>query len=74
MVNLLESSEDEYVVPEPGRMVAVIGTVTPFDSVSQSWEEYHEMLDFFFKANKIEDQARKKAVLLMESVQPLIAY
>ena len=45
-------------------MATVSGTVNPFDSMPQSWEEYSEMLDFFFDANKIDDQTRKEAVLL----------
>lgn len=45
-------------------MVAVIGTVTAFDNATQSWEEYSEMLDFFFKANNIAEPERWKAVLL----------
>lgn len=42
----------------------VINSITPFDGVSQSWEEYSEMLDIFFEANDIKVQDRKKAVLL----------
>ena len=45
-------------------MAAVIGSVTPFDNATQSWEEYSEMLDFFFEANDIKEPDRRKAVLL----------
>nr|XP_054599801.1 uncharacterized protein LOC129164288 [Nothobranchius furzeri] len=45
-------------------MAAVIGSVSPFDGDLQSWEEYSEMLDFFFEANEITDTDKKKAVLL----------
>lgn len=45
-------------------MPVVIGSVTPFDDVSQSWEEYSEILDFFFEANDITEEDRQKAVLL----------
>ena len=44
--------------------MAVIGTVTPFDVASQSWEEYDEMLEMFFEANDIEAADKKRAVLL----------
>lgn len=38
--------------------------VSPFNSESQSGEEYREMLDFFFEANENNDADNKKAVLL----------
>lgn len=45
-------------------VVATVGTVAPFDSQLQSWEEYCEMLTFFFVANGIDGADRKKAILL----------
>ena len=61
------NSREENVQPPPPRqvkMAAVIGSVTPFDNATQSWEEYNEMLDFFFEANDINEPERRKAVLL----------
>lgn len=45
-------------------MAALVGTVSPFDGETQLWEEYSEMLEFFFQANEITDADKKKAVLL----------
>lgn len=38
---------------------AMVGTLTPFDSWTQTWEEYCEILDHFFKANGIADAGKK---------------
>lgn len=43
---------------------ALVGTLTAFDSDTQTWEEYVEILDYFFIANRIEDADRKRAILL----------
>lgn len=65
MASASSSDEDHEVsTPQPSKMAVVIGSVTPFDGVSQSWEEYSEMLDFFFEANDIREEDRQKAVLL----------
>lgn len=53
------------------KMAALVGTVSPYDSETQLWDEYSEMLEYFFQANEITD-GKKKAVLLSEVVQPLI--
>lgn len=45
-------------------MANLVGTFTPFDSQSQSWEEYCEILQHFFKANKTTEAAKQKAILL----------
>ncbi|KAL1281622.1 hypothetical protein QQF64_000425 [Cirrhinus molitorella] len=44
-------------------MALAVGTLTPFDSKAQSWEEYCEISNFF-EANEIEDAAKKQAILL----------
>lgn len=38
--------------------------MSPFDSKSQTWEEYCEILDHFFVANDIDNEEKKRAVLL----------
>ncbi|XP_048866410.1 uncharacterized protein LOC125739899 [Brienomyrus brachyistius] len=43
---------------------SMVGTLTAFDGQTQAWEEYCEMLDHFFEANGIADEARKRAILL----------
>jgi hypothetical protein len=43
-------------------MAAVIGTLTPFDGVSQTLEEYSEVLEFFCEANGIAEPVKRKAV------------
>uniref|UniRef100_A0A8C5Q8F4 CCHC-type domain-containing protein n=1 Tax=Leptobrachium leishanense TaxID=445787 RepID=A0A8C5Q8F4_9ANUR len=45
-------------------MAALVGTVSPFDCELQSWDEYIEVLDYFFQANEITDAGKRKAVLL----------
>ncbi|XP_056089857.1 uncharacterized protein LOC130069774 [Rhinichthys klamathensis goyatoka] len=45
-------------------MANMVGTVTPFDSQSQSWEEYCEILQHFFEANEITEAVKQKAILL----------
>lgn len=44
--------------------MSTVGTVGPFHSQTQSWEEYTEVLEFFFMANDIEDLEKRRAVLL----------
>ncbi len=46
------------------KMANLVGTVTPFDSQSQSWEEYCEILQHFFEANEITEATKQKAILL----------
>lgn len=46
------------------KMTNMVGTVTPFDSQSQSWEEYCEILQHFFEANEITDAPKQNAILL----------
>lgn len=59
------SFEEENVSPpQRAKMAAMTSMVTAFDNTTQSWEEYSEMLDFFFKANNIAEPERRKAVLL----------
>ncbi|XP_056098696.1 uncharacterized protein K02A2.6-like [Rhinichthys klamathensis goyatoka] len=43
---------------------AMVGTLTAFDNQSQTWEEYVEVLGHFFVANGIEDEEKKRAILL----------
>ncbi|KAJ7994080.1 hypothetical protein DPEC_G00262220 [Dallia pectoralis] len=43
---------------------ALVGTLTAFDSQTQTWEEYVEVLGHFFVANEIEDGEKKRAILL----------
>ncbi|CAI5661061.1 unnamed protein product [Oreochromis niloticus] len=45
-------------------MATTVGSVAPFDSELQSWEEYCEILDYFFVANDIKEEEKKRAVLL----------
>lgn len=42
----------------------MVDAVRPFDSASQTWEEYCDVLDHFFVANDIQAAERKQAVLL----------
>ena len=43
---------------------ALVGSTAPFDSETQTWEEYCEVLHHFFEANEITDASRQKAILL----------
>ncbi|XP_071061030.1 uncharacterized protein [Pseudochaenichthys georgianus] len=43
---------------------AMEGNTAPFDSQSQTWEEYCDVLQYFFEANEIEDAGRQKSILL----------
>uniref|UniRef100_A0A3B3T0U0 ribonuclease H n=1 Tax=Paramormyrops kingsleyae TaxID=1676925 RepID=A0A3B3T0U0_9TELE len=45
-------------------MATTVGSVAPFDSELQSWEEYCEILDYFLVANDIKEEEKKRAVLL----------
>lgn len=42
----------------------MVGSTAPFDSQTQTWEEYCEVLHHFFEANEIDDAGRQKAILL----------
>lgn len=46
------------------KMAAAVGSVGSFNSELQSWEEYCEILDYFFIANDIEEAEKQRAVLL----------
>ena len=45
-------------------MASLVGSTLPFNSQEQSWEEYCEVQQHFFDANKIEEPERKRAILL----------
>ncbi|KAL3976450.1 hypothetical protein ACER0C_022336 [Sarotherodon galilaeus] len=45
-------------------MATTVGSVVPFDSQLQSWEEYCEILNYFFVANDIKEEKKKRVVLL----------
>ncbi len=45
-------------------MAGMVGSVTPFDSKSQSWEEYYEVFNHFFVANDVETTEKKRDILL----------
>ncbi|XP_038590459.1 uncharacterized protein K02A2.6-like [Micropterus salmoides] len=42
----------------------MVGSTAPFDSQTQSWEEYSEVLHHFFEANEITEAGWQKAILL----------
>ena len=44
--------------------MAAIGTLAPFDSKVQDWEEYCEIIGHFFIANDIDDEDKMKSTLL----------
>lgn len=44
--------------------MATIGSLPPFDSKQQAWEEYCEIVEHFFTANDIEEADKKKSILL----------
>ncbi|XP_077863977.1 uncharacterized protein LOC144349037, partial [Saccoglossus kowalevskii] len=48
---------------------SLMGTVSQFNPQEQTWEDYCEVMDQFFHANSIDDNDRKRAVLL-SSVGP----
>ncbi len=45
-------------------LAGMVGSVTSFDSKSQSWEEYCEVLNNFFVANDVESTEKKQVILL----------
>uniref|UniRef100_A0A1A8B3B1 Zgc:165409 n=1 Tax=Nothobranchius furzeri TaxID=105023 RepID=A0A1A8B3B1_NOTFU len=45
-------------------MSAMLGTRSAFDVKEQTWEEYCEILDQFFAANKIGDEEKQRAILI----------
>lgn len=45
-------------------MSGTVGSVSPFDANSQTWEEYCEILTQFFTANDIDAADKKRAILL----------
>ena len=44
--------------------MATFGKINEFDSSKEDWNSYVEQLEFFFVANGIEENARKRAILL----------
>ena len=40
------------------------GRMSEFDKTKESWDSYTERLEFYFQANDIAEQAKKKAILL----------
>lgn len=57
-------SDNEEARAAGGMAVSMVGTLTAFDSQTQTWEEYCEVLEHFFDANMITDAGRKRAILL----------
>ena len=47
-----------------GRAIAAHGSVTTFDGDQEEWVEYAERLDNYFIANDIDDNIKKRAILL----------
>ena len=45
-------------------MAATFGKIEEFDREKEAWSQYVERLGYFFKANKIDDGDRKRAVFL----------
>lgn len=45
-------------------MTTMIGTLSAFDVKEQTWEEYCEILEQFFEANRIDDGEKQRAVLI----------
>lgn len=59
------SDDEEANVNQDVKMaMAMVGTLTAFDSQTQTWEEYVEVLGHFFVANGIGDEEKKRAILL----------
>ena len=46
------------------RMATIYGTVSEFNPATDEWSEYVERLQFYFTANEIKDNSKKRAVLL----------
>ena len=42
----------------------MFGKVSEFDSAKEEWPQYVERLEHFFEANKIEDEGKKRSILL----------
>ena len=47
-------------------MTALVGSIGPFDSTTESWEQYAERLGHFFSANGITNADRQRSILLSE--------
>ena len=45
-------------------MAALFGTMQEFDKEKETWSRYVERLNHFFVANAVEDEDRKRAILL----------
>ena len=45
-------------------MAMMYGKIEPFKEGEEEWRHYCERLEFFFKANAIDDTEKKKAILL----------
>lgn len=50
--------------------MGTMGTLAPFDSKIQEWEEYSKIIELFFIANSIEDEDKKQSILLSVVVAP----
>jgi len=44
--------------------MAVHGTLSAFNPQEEDWLEYSERLEFYFMANRITTEAKKRAILL----------
>ena len=45
-------------------MAGLFGDIAEFNKSSDDWESYHERLEFYFAANEVDDDGKKKAILL----------
>ena len=57
-----ESSSSSYY--KLATRMAVHGTLAPFDPEQEDWVEYTDRLSYYFTANGISDNAKKRAILL----------
>lgn len=61
---MLDGEEANANQGHPEMANAMVGKLTAFDSQSQTWEEYVEVLGHFFIANGIVGEEKKRAILL----------
>ena len=55
---------DLPAAPVPVAAVGLHGTVIPFDSDREEWGEYTEHLEYYFTANDITTEVKRRAILL----------
>ena len=59
-----ESKTSLLTMPEPAKVVGIVGHIGPYDPKSMEWSTYKGRFTFYLQSNSITDAAFKRAIFL----------